>query len=78
MFSPIDTFIKTDDEDQPDLILKTEMGLLFYGSWDSSSGYFFVTDIVSAPRTNEQWEFYNRMELPGRLYTTVVGYRYVY
>ena len=75
MFKPIAEFEKTDDYDQPSLVLKTDIGLLFYGEWDPASGYFFVTDYVNQPFTSEQKEFLERMELPGRLYATVTGYR---
>lgn len=73
---PIEKFSRNDHEDQPELVLKTELGLYFYGDYDPSSGYFFVTDLFFEPETEEQIEFVKRMELPGRLYATVTEFQY--
>jgi hypothetical protein len=73
---PIDEFVRTDDEDQPDLVLETESGLYFYGSWDPDSGYFSVWELLFEPETDEQKQFVDNMELPGRLYTNVTKFQY--
>jgi hypothetical protein len=74
---PINEFVKTDDEDQPSLVLELENGLRFYGQWDSDSGYFFVWELLFEPETEEQEYFVKNMELPGRLYSKVVKFNYV-
>ncbi len=60
-FVPISFFPRTDDEEQPELYLKTADGNIYVGSWDSASGYFVAWEIVSGkhPEFNE---------LPGRMY----------
>ena len=73
---PIEEFPRTDDYEQPELVLETELGLHFYGSYDSDSGYFHVTDMLFEPETKEQIEFVQRMELPGRLYSAVTRFQY--
>lgn len=74
---PIAEFNKTDDIDQPTLVLETDIGLMFYGEWNGDSGYFFVTDLLFEPETDDQIEFVSKMELPGRLYGTVTKFQYV-
>lgn len=67
-FQPISEYPKTDD-DGPELYLKDKDGRIYIGSWDSSSGYFFVTDIVRGEQPHN-WE------LPGRMYNTPVEFAY--
>jgi hypothetical protein len=66
-FLPIDKFPTTDDENQPELYLKTKDGNVYVGEWDPASGYFFATDIV---RGNHP----TGIELPGRMYNQPVAF----
>ena len=74
---PIDEFIRTDDDIQPELVIETESGLYFYGSWDPDSGYFSIWELLFEPETEEQEKFVEKMELPGRLYANVVKFQYL-
>lgn len=73
---PISEFIRTDDEDQPELILETENGLFFQGFWDPASGHFFVYRLLFEPETEEQIESIRIAELPGRLRIPAVKFQY--
>jgi hypothetical protein len=66
-FRPIDKFPTTDDENQPELYLKTKDGNVYVGEWDPASGYFFATDII---RGNHP----AGVELPGRMYNQPVAF----
>ena len=74
-FKPISEFPKTDDYVQPEVILKTETGMIYFGEWDGESGYFFIDGFLKYPTSVVQE---NEMpdEFPGRLYATVVEFAY--
>ena len=69
MFLPIGQFNKTDDENQPELYLKTKEGTIYTGEWDPSSGYFFMIRLVSGDHPAHN-------ELPGRMYNQPVEFAY--
>lgn len=73
---PISEFVYTDDEDQPELILKLDNGLIFHGQYDPHAGMFFADFTYFAPETKEQEEYMKNCVLPDRLYGTVVEFQY--
>ncbi len=73
---PISEFPKTDDEDQPLLIMKAKNGLMFRGVWDGAAGHFMIDSLVFAPETEEQEECVKRMEIPGRVYIPLESFLY--
>ncbi len=75
---PISRFKKTDNEDQPALLLLTADGLLFRGEWDPSAGYFFANELAYTVLTPEQIDSVNNMELPGRMYNKPVKFAYMF
>ena len=68
-FVSIDLFPKTDDEDQPELYLRTQANNVYVGEWDPHSGYFFASEIVSGTHPLNH-------ELPGRMYIPPVEFAY--
>jgi hypothetical protein len=58
------------------LILNTDIDLWFHGVWCPDSGYFFVDNLLFEPENEVQEKFVNNMELPGKLYGTVVSFLY--
>jgi len=73
---PISDFIRTDDEDQPELILQLDNGLIFIGSYDPSAGMFFADELLVNANTEKQLDYLKNMLIPGRIYSNIVKFQY--